>query len=185
MAYFEDQIARKASDMAVSLKAGRRISVAVLGPGFPEQGVPESPGSLKRRQIRTALEGDGHRAFFPEDLVESEGIPFSILNWETSLLRDPQVDLIVILHTDSSFGVIAELSHFLTVPEIRDKTVVLFPIEFYNPSGGLVSNIVQNYYYRTFYPEEHLKTCHVVAECRHWANVKAMHGMPQAPAYGF
>ena len=124
-------------------------------------------GTRKRLQIQDALEDDGHSPFFPEDRIDR-----SAPNWilqEQELLRDPSVDMVIILHTEHSWGAFAEISNFATVPEIRIKTAILFPIEFYTPTQSLPGNILQGYFVRMPYTEEQMEICQLVSECRRWA----------------
>ena len=43
----------------------------------------------------------------------------------------PDVQLIIALHTRESIGVASEIAHFVSIPEIKAKTAILFPTEFY------------------------------------------------------
>ena len=151
------------------------ISVAVLGPGLSNR---DNPGSHKRNQIRNALQNDGHIPFFPEEFVVSDPTLGSTLERERALLSRPEVDLVIILLTPESPGAIAELAHFVTFPEIKAKTAVLSPIQYYTPDEGLVANTVREYFARMPYSESQFEACQLVSECRMWANTRATGNWP-------
>lgn len=167
---FSKLILAKAKHLAEEARQGTSLLVAVLGPGL---GDSNDSGSIKRQQIRVALELDGHRPFFPEDCVSSDPPFMSLLERERRLLDRPDVDLVIILYTPTSHGVATELGHFVAVPDIRAKTAVLIPIDLYTPDEGLVANTVREYRIRMPYSAEHLKSCKIVSECRRWANDRA------------
>ena len=139
------------------------LRIAVLGPNLEEI---RDAGTRKRYQIRDALADLGHSPFFPEDLIDES------LDWigqERVLLAGEDVDLIIILHTNDSWGALAEIANFVSVPEIRTKTVVFFPIEHYTPTRSLPANIVQSYFVKMPYTDNHLEVCQLVSECERWA----------------
>ena len=143
----------------------RALKIAVLGPGLGG----DNFGSRKRRQILESLREDGHAPFFPEDFVDS-GSPFeSVLTQECELLSDSNVDLVIILHTENSMGVLMEIARFEEFPEIKAKTALLFPMRFYYDEG-LPANTAQSYLVVHPYSEEQYETCRVVGTCRSWAS---------------
>lgn len=179
---FSALVAAKAKTIAETFQSGASLRIAVLGPGLSN---PNDPGSQKRRQILEALNKDGHSAFFPEDLV-SRGDPFTpILELERSLLVMPDVDLVIILHTSTSYGTIAELANFVSIPEIKGKTAVLFPSQYYSPDDSLVANTVREYRSRLPYTDDHFRACQLVSECRKWANDRTTDNRPEVAPYGF
>ena len=143
----------------------RPLKIAVLGPGLDGNNF----GSRKRHQILKSLREDGHDPFFPEDCVDS-AIPFeSVLTQECALLSEPDVDLVIILHTENSMGVLMEIGRFEEFPEIKAKTAILFPRRFYYDEG-VPSNTVRNFLVVHPYTEEQYETCRVVGTCRFWAS---------------
>ena len=167
---FEDRITRSARDIAAS-GFSRSITVAVLGPALNNQ-----RGGQKRRQIHEALKNDGHNPFFLEDCVINDPTAESILDQERTILSDPGVDLVIILQTRDSVGVIAEISNFVSVPEIKFKAAILSPAEFYNPNESVVANTVRDYFIKMPYTNRLFNTCQLVSECRKWANDVAIRG---------
>ena len=142
----------------------RPLNIAVLGPSLDDT---RNIGTRKRLQIRDALENDGHRPFFPEERIDR-----SAHNWivqERELLRHPSVDMVIILHTEHSWGAFAEIANFVTVPEIQFKTAVLFPVALYTPTQSLPGNILQGYFVRMPYTDWQMEACQLVSECRRWA----------------
>lgn len=164
--------ASRISEMAAA--AGRvhqKLSIAVLGPSV--SGSDDDPGGHKRKQIRDALSADGHHPFFPEERVSSSPLGPSLLEQEQILLDSPDVDLVIILHTGTSAGVLQEIAHFASYPEIMAKTGVLYPSEFYRPGGNLPSDTVSRYLVKMLYTDHHFQVCSLVLECRGWANAMA------------
>ena len=152
------------------MRGGGGLRIAVMGPGLND---PDDPGARKRRQIRTALEHDGHSPFFPEEYVDSDPPFISLLEQELLILSGSDVDLVIFLHTSTSFGVATELGFFVRYPEIKAKSAVLFPIQFYTPDESLVANTARAYFVKMPYSGDHLDTCQLVSECRKWANDRA------------
>ena len=146
---------------------GAGLCVAVLGPSVS---VASGLGGIKRSEIRTALLNDGHRAFFPEEVVSAEKPFTTAIEQERTLLAASAVDLVIVLYTSTSVGAAVELGNFVSVPEIKAKTAVLFPIEYYTPNDALVANTVRDYFVKMPYAHSHLENCQIVAECRKWAN---------------
>ena len=144
------------------------IRIAILGPGL---GGPSEPGLHKRVKIRKVLQADGHEPFFPEDdgVLVSDNPLEPLLEQERRLLISPDVQLIIVLHTSNSIGVISELSYFMNIPEIRAKTAVLVPSEFYTPNESLFANTVREYFVKLPYTDYHFRVCQLVDECRRWA----------------
>ncbi len=140
------------------------LKVAVLGPNLGRDDL----GSQKRRQIFCALKNDGHTPFFPENQVDSDSPFESILTQECILLSDTRVDLVIILYTETSFGVSQEIARFEGHPEIKVKTGILFPRRFYEEEG-VPSDTVQNYLVNHPYTDSQLEKCQVVGWCRRWA----------------
>ena len=164
--------ANSISETAQATPVARNLSVAVLGPSVGDSG--SNPGGQKRKQIRDALCADGHRPFFPEERVKSNPLGPSLLEQERVLLDSPDVDLVIILHTATSAGVLQEIAHFASFPEIMAKTAVLYPGEFYRPGENLPSDTISRYLVRMLYSERHFQVCSLVLECRSWANTMAV-----------
>ena len=142
---------------------GRRLRIAILGPNLDN--IHEA-GTLKRYQIRDALKDDGHAPFFPECFIDTDDSTQLWIEIERQLLIDPEVSLVIILHTEKSFGAFTEIANFVSVPEIHRKTAILFPHQLYTPGESLPANTVQGYYVRKIYTVDELEKCHLVAECR-------------------
>lgn len=140
------------------------LRIAVLGPNLDEI---RDAGTRKRYQIRDALDDLGHSPFFPEDVIDSWSLDW--IGQERDLLAGDDVDLIIILHTNDSWGVFGEIANFVSVPEIRTKTAVFFPIEHYTPTRNLPANIVQSYSVKKPYTDDHLRACQLVSDCEKWA----------------
>ena len=149
---------------------GDRLTIAVLG---PKSGVNNSdPGGMKRREILDALEQDGHNPFFPEDKVAPDPAGLRLLEQERLLLRNPEVDLVVILYTYSSPGALQEIAYFTADPVIVSKTGILYPYDFYDPGGNLFTDTLSEYHVKQPYSKHHLENCSVVGECRKWASAR-------------
>ena len=141
------------------------LRVAVLGPSLARDDL----GTRKRRQIFGALKDDGHAPFFPEDEVDGS-MPFeSILTQECSLLRESEVDLVVILYTETSHGVSQEIARFEAYPEIKAKTAILFPLRLYE-GEGVTTNTTRSYLVNQPYSDSQFGNCTVVGWCRKWAS---------------
>ena len=159
------------------------LSVAVLGPGLDTE---DDLGATKRRQIRDALSGDGHKPFFPENIVVTLNRPFeAVLEEERRILSRPDVDLVIILHTDTSFGALMEIANFVSVPEIKAKTAVLFPSRHYAPDENISGDTVRAYLIKFVYTDEHFRVCQLVSECRKWAYDRAIGSWPAVVPHGF
>ena len=143
----------------------RALKIAVLGPGLGGNNF----GLRKRRQILESLREDGHAPFFPEDCVDSDSPFESVLAQECELLSKPDVDMVIILHTENSMGVLMEIARFEEFPEIKAKTAILFPMRFYYDEG-VPSNTVRSFMIVHPYTEEQYETCRVVGTCRSWAS---------------
>lgn len=142
----------------------RSLRIAVLGPNLDEI---RDAGTRKRYQIRDALKDLGHSPFFPEEFIDSSSLDW--IGQERDLLAGDDVDLIIILHTNDSWGVFGEIANFVSVTEIRTKTAVFFPIERYTPTRSLPANIVQSYFVKMPYTNDHQEACQLVSECENWA----------------
>ena len=94
------------------------------------------------------------------------------------------MDLVIILYTSSSYGVAAELGNFVSAPEIKAKTAVLFPIMYYSPNDSLVANTVWDYLIKMPYTDNHFEICQMVSECRMWAHVRATGRWPAITPHG-
>ena len=180
---FKDRVMRKSREIAATQKTG--ISIAVLGPGLPSPGNPDTAGSRKRKQIREELERDGHRPFFPEEYVVSGPTVGSLLGQERELLSSSDVDLVIILHTPNSTGVAMEIGNFEPFPEISSKTAILTPSEFYTPDDSLFGDTVREYHARMPYTDSQFEVCQIVSECRKWANDRAIGKWPTIAPFRF
>ena len=158
------------------------LRIAVLGPNL---GDADNVGARKRRQIADALREDGHETFFPEQYVAMDDPFVPWVEQERQLLSDSDVDLVVILHTEGSAGVLVELGNFVSVPEISFKTGVLFPFQYYRPTQSLSANTAQAYFSKLQYTAEELESCQLVAECRRWAYNRKRGVWPVLPPKGF
>lgn len=159
----------------------RSLNIAVLGPNLEKI---RNIGTLKRYQIRDALQDDGHSPFFPEHRLDySLSVPW--VEQERRLLSDGSIDLVIMLNTNESGGVLVELGNFVSVPEIRVKTGVLFPSELYYPKQSLPANTAHAYLARLQYTEEDLESCQLVAECRWWAYARRSGIWPRVLPRGF
>lgn len=169
-------LANNISQTAQNNRARRNLCVAVLGPTTnPED---HNFGSKKRQQIYDALATDGHRPFFPEQLIELNEAGPNVLEQEESLLEQPHIDLVIILHTDS-FGVPMEIAHFSSSPEIMAKTTILFPRKFYLPKQNVPSNVVSRYPDPLLYSDRQFQECSLVEECQKLANEMSLdHWLP-------
>ena len=174
-AAYSDLISAKAKQAHQASRHRSRLGIAVLGPGLSDD---RGTGAQKRLQIRDALKNDGHNPFFPEDLVVNDPLHESVLEQERDILSQPTVDLVIILYTSDSPGALMEIANFVSVPEIKAKTAILFPIEYYNPDDGLPGNTVREYIVRTTYTDAHFQACQLVSECRKWARDRATESWP-------
>ena len=154
----------------------RSLRIAVLGPDLENI---NSIGTRKRYQIRDALKDVGHNPFFPEAQIDKSAPDW--IGQERELLSDPEVDLVIILHTVDSWGVFGEISNFVSVPEIQIKTAVLVPIEHYRPTQNLPGNIMQGYFVRMPYTNEQMEICQLVSECTQWALQRQIGIWPELP----
>lgn len=161
---FSQEISARRRELADRLLKDS-LYIAVLGPNLKDIG---NPGTLKRHQIADSLENDGHITFFPENHVQYTDPSMPWVDQERELLSDSSVDLVIILHTDHSAGVLMEIGNFVSVPEISLKTAVLCPTKHYKPTENLFGNTVQ-YFTNMQYTDEHLASCELVAECKQWA----------------
>ncbi len=144
------------------------VRIAILGPGLSS---PTDAGFQKREQIRNTLMSDGHQPFFPEDpgmLVPNHPLE-PILEQQQRLLSSPDIQLIIVLYTPKSIGAAFELGHIMAIPEIKSKTAVLFPSEYYSPNQTLAANTVREFFARLPYTDTHFQVCQLVDECRRWA----------------
>ena len=156
----------------------RSLRVAVLGPSLNRDDL----GSQKRRQIRDALKNDGHDPFFPEHEVDADDPFESILSQERTILSQTTVDLVIVIHTATSMGVLQEIARFEGYPEIKAKTAILFPLDFYNELG-VPSNTVRNYLVNQPYTDYQLEECLVVRSCRMWASARKNDMWPKRSSY--
>ena len=178
---FPNSIIRKVRDLLSRHRAVNNLRVAVLGPGLQN---PDDPGSKKRRQIFQALKDDGHDPFYPEEIVDDSPTTF-ILGEERRALIDPNIHLVLILHT-STHGVSQELSSFSHVREIVAKTAVLFPLEHYYPEdGGVPPNTACEFPVRFPYTEEQFVSCRLVSECQKWAEQRLTYRWPGLTPHRF
>ena len=177
-----DLISRKTQEAQERYRIDRSLRVAVLGPG-PTDG--EAPGPQKRRDIRGALAADGHRPFFLEERVDPAEPRESLLEQERRILSDSAVDLVIVLHTQDSFGALMEIANFASEPAIKAKTAVLFPLQFYTPESGLPGNTIREYRDKMIYSDEHFQSCQIVGECRKWAHDRATGQWPDPIPHSF
>lgn len=148
--------------------ASSGITIAVLGPGLESNDVE---GLAKRQQIRRELTNDGHHPFFPEDdgLLVPDHPAEDLLSQELRLLRSPDVKLVIVLYRPDSVGVGWEIAYINAFPEVKAKTAILYPIQYYTPDDSLAANIVQSYHVKLPYTDRHFEVCQLVDECRTWA----------------
>jgi hypothetical protein len=166
-----NDLANRISAKATAAAEGSPLSIAVLGPSL---GSGEANlGGQKRKEIRDALQKDGHHPFFPEDVVTSDPSGPTLLEQERVTLGDPGVDLIIILYTLTSYGVLQEIANFVSYPDIKAKAAVLYPFELWQPGESLFSDTLSEYLVRSAYAEAQFDNCTLVFECRKWANLRA------------
>lgn len=164
---FRDRISAKVFRFSKALRASKRLGIAVLGPALENSDDP--CGTRKRHQIYDALKRDGHDPFFPEDLVV-KGTPQALIE-ESAILRSDQVDWVILLHTKTSVGTLIEIGHFISYPEIRGKTTVVYPTDFYQPDDALAANTVRAFWSPPLlYNDHQFVSCNLVAECRELAS---------------
>ena len=149
--------ARRRAETA-SIEPG--LSVAVLGPALDD-----SPGSggWKRQQIYDALVDLGHRPFYPEDRVEPDSLWVAS---EIEILSAPDVNLVVVLQTPDSIGVMGELPAFVREVALVSKTAVLTPAQYYKPTESFLANAVSYYRVRIPYTQQHFDECRLLNDCR-------------------
>ena len=138
----------------------RSLSIAVLGPAVSDL---DGSGGWKRRQIYDALLELGHQPFFPEERVEPDSL------WvarEIEILSAHDVNLVIVLQTPDSFGVMGELPAFVTNDDIVSKTAVLTPAEYYKPDESFLANAVSFYRVRIPYTEQQFDECRLINDCR-------------------
>ena len=85
---------------------------------------------------------------------------------ESEALRSPEVHLINILQTPGSAGFIAELGVFPLVKEIRRKSIVLTPMEYYTPNAGFLANLVSFYPISKPYSQQQFEGCRLLHDCQ-------------------
>ena len=159
------------SARASAAVARNRLSIAVLGPSLDDG--ESNRGGRKREQIRDALQQDGHRPFFPEEFVASDPSGPLLLEQERRLLGDAAVDLIIILYTTTSHGVLQEIAYFASYSTFKAKSAVLYPFELWQPGSSLFSDTLSEYLVRTPYSKTQFDDCTLVFECRKWASLRA------------
>ena len=140
----------------------RALSIAVLGPTMSAE---SGAYGKKRRQIYRFLREAGHDAFFLEERFRPDATP----DWgaaEVEILSSPNVDLVIMFQTPDSYGVFGEIGMFSRVPEIRDKTVVLTPEEYYQPTSNFLANVVSQFSDKVIYNERHFQECCLLEDCR-------------------
>ena len=148
----------------------RSLTVAVLGPKLGQGGTNAVD---KRSQIFHLVEGIGHKPFYPETVINID------LPWifgEEAVLSSPQVDLVILLHTQDSWGVAVEIGAFSQSDAIRSKTVILLPKE-YSPDNNLLSNTAEVYPIKVRYTNRQYEECSLIEECRNIANEFLASGM--------
>ena len=138
----------------------RSLSVAILGPAL---GGSSNAGGRKRQQIRNQLREAGHCPFYPEERIGPDGL------WvarERAVLSSASVDLIIILQTDESIGVMGELTAFVTEEAIVAKTAVLTPAQHFRPEQSFLANAVSYYRVLLPYTERQFEECCLLNDCR-------------------
>ncbi len=165
---FNEQILFELRQIVDELSLGS-LRIAVLGPDLKDL---RAKGTVKRYQIADALEDDGHEAFFPEQYIDRSVDAAIWVEQERKMLRDANVDLIIILVAEGSIGVASEIGNFVVEPDICSKTAVLFPERHYRPKEGigLTANSLKVYWTKMFYTEEQLDICELVPVSRRWAD---------------
>ena len=75
-----------------------------------------------------------------------------------------------------------EIANFVSVPEIKAKTAVLFPSRHYSPDESIPGNTVRAYLIKFAYTDEHFRVCQLVSECRNGpANGQSAIGLLLSP----
>ena len=137
----------------------RSLSIAILGPAV---GGSSNAGGRKRQQIRRQLREAGHCPFYPEERIGPDGL---WVDRERAVLSDASVDLIIVLQTDDSIGVMGELTAFVTEDAIVAKTAVLTPARYYRPEQSFLANAVSYYRVRVPYTERQFVECRLLNDC--------------------
>lgn len=165
---FEERILSKLRVIVHELSQ-KDLSIAVLGPDLDNL---KSEGTRKRYEIRDALQDQGHAPFFPEERIGPSDETLPWVGQENQLLSDDSVDLVIMLDTDDSGGVLVELGNFVASPAICSKTAILFPARHYNPgqSLGLPADTLRAYWTTMFYSDLQMSSCALVPICKRWAD---------------
>ena len=174
-----DHISTKVRQVVRPGLVKQSLRIAVLGPNLDRDDL----GSRKRCQILDALKNDGHDPFFPEHEVDADNPFESVLSQESTILSQTTVDLVIVIHTATSMGVLQEIARFEGYPEIKAKTAILFPLKFYN-EPGVPSDTVRNYLVNQPYTDYQLEECQVVRSCRMWASARKNGMWPKRSSYG-
>lgn len=144
---------------AAAAGIARSLSVAVLGPAVDDS---VGSGGWKRQQIYDDLAELGHQPFFPEERVEPDSL---WVDSEIEILSAPDVNLVIILQTEGSIGVIGELTAFVTHEAIVSKTAVLTPAQYYKPTESFLANAVSYYRARVAYTQRQFDECRLLNDC--------------------
>ena len=161
-----EHLARETAAAADSLSVGegqpsRSLSIAVLGPKLT---YPTEAARNKRGQILQLLRDAGHRPFFPETRIN---INQTWLPQEVKLLSSEEVDLVIVLDTDSSWGAAIEIGAFAITPEIASKTAILVPGEHFTPDNNLPANTIDSLFpIKVPYTKQDFDECCLLEDCR-------------------
>jgi hypothetical protein len=116
----EVDFARRLEVMVLNAATSCKWRVLIGGP-TPEAQGEQAKFAEKRKQIREALESEGHHAYFSEDLVsKGNPIPTNLLE----LFQMKEMDVVITLATD--FGATGEAHEF--GPILGEKLLLWLPL---------------------------------------------------------
>ena len=158
-------LAQKVSEEASLLlsdddQLNRSLSVAVVGPKLTYS---SQAARNKRSQIFQFLQEAGHKPFFLERHIDIKQ-PWVL--GEVAVLSSSAVDLVIVLQTQESWGVAAEIGAFAVIPAITCKTAILTPGEQYTPDSGFLANTVDLYPVKVPYTRQDFEECCLLEDCR-------------------
>ena len=145
-------------------RPSRSLSVAVLGPRLTYS---TDAAKNKRSQIFRFLEDAGHKPFYPETRIN---INRTWLHQEVELLSSAEVDLVIVLHTHTSWGPAFETGAFAITPTIVSKTAILVPDEYFTPDNNLPANTIDSFPVKVPYTEQDFDECCLLDDCREIVN---------------
>ena len=158
--------ARSLEVKALSEAARCKLRVLIWGP-TPNASGDQAEYATKRRQIKEALEAEGHEAYFSEDLVPpGTSIPTNLLE----LLHTEEMDAVTDLATD--FGSTGEAHEMGDI--IREKLLLWLPFAARKKSidEGMRRYVDAAGGRSVFFKDDHMKTCCVTLASVDFVNDK-------------